>query len=94
MLGIQPVPLHRLQEHPGGSEGCGGRNAGAAMTTYKSPAFEKGRTSVLGHTVIRLEDVPLVTGRGRYVADIELPAPTAHADCAVRSAHGRIVRVG
>src|SRR5436309_7341029 len=28
---------------------------------------------VLGHSVTRLEDLPLVTGRGRYAGDINFP---------------------
>ena len=54
------------------------------MTTYPSPAFEKGGTKVLGHRVTRLEDLPLVTGRGRFAADINFP----------RQLHMRIARVG
>jgi aerobic carbon-monoxide dehydrogenase large subunit len=54
------------------------------MSTYAQPAFEKGKTRVLGHPVTRLEDLPLVIGRGRYVADINFP----------RQLHMRIVRSG
>ena len=54
------------------------------MTAYEKPAFEKGKTRVFGHSVLRIEDVPLVTGRGRYIADLNFP----------RQLHMRIVRSG
>ncbi len=43
------------------------------MTLYETPVFEKGRTRVLGHSVPRLEDRPLVTGQGRYIGDMNFP---------------------
>ena len=54
------------------------------MTAYEKPAFEKGKTRVFGHSVLRIEDVPLVTGRGRYIADLNFP----------HQLHMRIVRSG
>src|SRR5438309_10216469 len=54
------------------------------------PASER---RVLGHRVSRIEDLPLVTGRGRYAGDINF-AHQLHMRV-VRSprAHGRIVSV-
>jgi aerobic carbon-monoxide dehydrogenase large subunit len=54
------------------------------VTTYARPAFEKGKTRVFGHPVTRVEDLPLVTGRGRYIADLSFP----------RQLHMRMVRSG
>jgi CO/xanthine dehydrogenase Mo-binding subunit len=63
------------------------------MTRYAKPAFEKGRTKVLGHPVTRVEDVPLVTGRGRFVADINFPRQLHMRIVRSGHAHGRIIRV-
>src|SRR5262249_61987186 len=51
------------------------------------------RLPVVGAPVARLEDVPLVTGRGLFAADVTFP-DTLHMRV-VRSpvAHGRIVKV-
>src|SRR5215468_9027059 len=51
------------------------------------------QSSVVGAPVARLEDVPLVTGRGRFAADVTFP-DTLHMRV-VRSpiAHGRIVSI-
>src|SRR5581483_3607295 len=58
-----------------------------AQKTYPTPPAARER-KVLGHGVTRLEDVPLVTGRGRYAGDIDFPhqlhmrvvrSPHAHA---------------
>jgi carbon-monoxide dehydrogenase large subunit len=78
--------MHRIQEHPRGGEGSRRRDEGTTepVTTYARPAFEKGKTRVLGHPVTRVEDLPLVTGRGRYVADMNFP----------RQLHMRVVRSG
>ena len=63
------------------------------MTIYAKPAFEKGRTKVLGHPVTRVEDLPLVTGRGRFVADINFPRQLHMRTVRSGQAHGRIIRV-
>jgi len=54
---------------------------------------EPQRSPVVGASVARLEDVPLVTGRGLFAADVTFP-DTLHMRV-VRSpiAHGRIVKV-
>ena len=54
------------------------------MTTYPKQAFQKDGTRILGHKVSRIEDLPLVTGRGRFAADMNFP----------RQLHMRIVGVG
>jgi CO/xanthine dehydrogenase Mo-binding subunit len=63
------------------------------MTSYPRPAFQKGGTKVLGHEVTRLEDLPLVTGRGRFAADINFPRQLHMRIARSGQAHGRIVRV-
>ena len=42
--------------------------------TYPTPPRADQR-KVLGHGVTRLEDLPLITGRGRYAGDINFPQP-------------------
>ena len=63
------------------------------MTTYPKPAFQKDGTRILGHKVTRLEDLPLVTGRGRFAADINFPRQLHMRIARASQAHGRIVRV-
>src|SRR5690348_16553628 len=86
--------MHGLQEHPGGGEGGRGRDADAMMTTYPKPAFQKDETRILGHKVTRLEDLPLVTGRGHFAADINFPRQLHMRIARASQAHGRIVHVG
>ncbi len=54
------------------------------------PASER---RVLGHPVPRIEDLPLVTGRGRYAADINFPHQLHMRIVRSPKAHGRIVSV-
>jgi CO/xanthine dehydrogenase Mo-binding subunit len=63
------------------------------MTRYAKPVFEKDRTKVLGHPVTRVEDMPLVTGRGRFVADINFPRQLHMRIVRSGHAHGRVTRV-
>src|SRR5919201_2219037 len=44
----------------------------------------------VGRSVARLEDMPLVTGRGRFVADINFPHQLHMHVVRSRHAHGRI----
>jgi len=60
------------------------------MTTFPAPAFKKGQTRVFGHSVQRLEDLPLVTGRGRYVGDMGFPHQLHMRVVRTDLAHGRI----
>src|SRR5215471_16835457 len=48
---------------------------------------------VVGRSVPRLEDAPLVTGRGRFAADIAFPHMLHMRVVRSRHAHGRIVAV-
>src|SRR5262245_34137438 len=54
------------------------------------PASER---RVLGHAVPRVEDLPLVTGRGRYAADIDFPHQLHMRIVRSTRAHARIVAV-
>jgi carbon-monoxide dehydrogenase large subunit len=48
---------------------------------------------VIGQPVARLEDLPLVTGRGRYAADIDFPGQAHMRVVRSSHAHGRIASV-
>src|SRR5258707_10628312 len=48
---------------------------------------------VLGHSVPRIEDLPLVTGRGRYAADINFPHQLHMRIVRSARAHARVVSV-
>src|SRR5215469_11495970 len=78
--------MHRIQEHPRGGKSCRCRDetSDEPMSTYALPAFARGKTRAFGHPLTRLEDLPLVTGQGCYVADVNFP----------RQLHMRIVRSG
>jgi CO/xanthine dehydrogenase Mo-binding subunit len=54
------------------------------------PASER---RVLGHAVPRIEDLPLVTGRGRYAGDINFPHQLHMRIVRSTKAHARIVSV-
>src|SRR3954465_8945472 len=56
--------------------------------------IRQGGDGYVGQAIRRKEDPPLITGRGRYVDDIQLPG-TLHA-AIVRSphAHARITSIG
>jgi carbon-monoxide dehydrogenase large subunit len=49
--------------------------------------------SVVGSRVTRLEDAPLVTGRGRYIGDISFPHQLTMRVVRSSHAHGRIVSI-
>ena len=61
-------------------------------TTYPKPPPAHER-KVLGHSVTRLEDGPLITGRGRYAGDINFPRQLHMRVVRSDHAHGRIVSV-
>jgi CO/xanthine dehydrogenase Mo-binding subunit len=48
---------------------------------------------VIGHPVPRIEDRPLVTGRGRYAADIDFPHQVHMRICRSTVAHGKLVAI-
>src|SRR5262245_16342662 len=54
------------------------------------PASER---RVLGHAVPRIEDLPLVTGRGRFAGDINFPHQLHMRVVRSPKAHGRIVSI-
>src|SRR3954466_1769542 len=56
-----------------------------------APPASEGR--VLGHPVPRIEDLPLVTGRGRYAGDINFPHQLHMRIVRSPKAHGRIISV-
>ena len=60
--------------------------------TYPPPPPSRER-KVLGHPVTRLEDLPLVTGQGRYAGDINFPHQLHMRVVRAAHAHGRIVSI-
>jgi carbon-monoxide dehydrogenase large subunit/6-hydroxypseudooxynicotine dehydrogenase subunit gamma len=62
------------------------------MTTYPPPPPARER-KVLGHRVTRLEDLPLVTGYGRYAGDINFPHQLHMRMVRSAVAHGRLVSI-
>src|SRR5262249_9770511 len=66
------------------------RNASARRCALRSEAPDMG---VVGKSVPRLEDAPLVTGRGRFAADIAFPHMLHMRVVRSGHAHGRIVAV-
>jgi carbon-monoxide dehydrogenase large subunit len=63
-----------------------------AHKTYPTPPPASERR-VLGHPVTRLEDMPLVTGRGRYAGDINFPHQLHMRIVRSPHAHARIVSI-
>jgi len=64
----------------------------AAHENYPTPPPASERR-VLGHSVPRIEDLPLVTGRGRYAGDINFPHQLHMRMVRSTKAHGRIISV-
>jgi aerobic carbon-monoxide dehydrogenase large subunit len=60
--------------------------------TYPPPPPASARR-VLGHPVTRIEDLPLVTGQGRYAGDIDFPHQLHMRVVRSAHAHGRIVSI-
>jgi CO/xanthine dehydrogenase Mo-binding subunit len=65
---------------------------GAAHDNYPTPPPASERR-VLGHSVPRIEDLPLVTGRGRYAGDINFPHQLHMRMVRSNKAHGRILSI-
>ena len=80
VLVVQSVPLHRLPEHHQGRARGGERDA-RPMT---APA------KFIGRSVPRLEDRPLLTGQGRFAADISFPGQWHMRVVRSPIAHGKI----
>src|SRR5262245_2744922 len=66
------------------------RSASARRCAMRNGTGDMG---VVGRSVPRLEDLPLVTGRGRFAADIAFPHMLHMRVVRSRHAHGRIVAV-
>jgi carbon-monoxide dehydrogenase large subunit len=60
--------------------------------SYPTPPRADQR-KVLGHGVTRLEDLPLITGRGRYAGDINFPHQLHMRIARSNHAHGKIVKI-
>src|ERR1700758_4005516 len=56
-----------------------------------SAAASEGR--VLGHSVLRLEDPPLLTGKGSFVSDLSFPRQLHMRVVRSACAHGQIVAI-
>ena len=67
-------------------------HGGAAHDAYPTPPPASARR-VLGHPVTRLEDLPLVTGHGRYAGDINFPHQLHMRIVRSAHAHARIVSI-
>src|SRR3954447_22045065 len=59
---------------------------------YPTPPPSRERR-VLGHSVPRIEDLPLVTGQGRYAGDINFPHQLHMRMVRSSKAHARIVSI-
>ena len=77
---VEPLPLHRLSEHhQGGARG--GEGDARKMT---APG------KFIGRSVPRLEDRPLLTGQGRFAADVNFPGQWHMRVVRSPVAHGKI----
>src|SRR5580692_124075 len=65
---------------------------GSNARTYPPPPPSSARR-VLGHPVTRLEDLPLVTGEGRFAGDINFPYQLHMRMVRAAKPHGRIVSI-
>jgi aerobic carbon-monoxide dehydrogenase large subunit len=61
-----------------------------AASTYPAPPVER---RVVGRSVLRLEDPPLLTGEGRFVGDLSFPHQLHMRVVRSAYAHGRIVAI-
>src|SRR5215475_5285261 len=76
---------------PGATDHATTDHASAAGHYPTAPLASERR--VLGHAVPRIEDLPLVTGRGRYAGDINFPHQLHMRVVRSSKAHARIVSV-
>jgi carbon-monoxide dehydrogenase large subunit len=63
------------------------------MSADIEDALPPGLGRVVGHSVARLEDLPLVRGRGRFAADVDFPRQLAMRVVRSPIAHGVIVSI-
>src|ERR1700680_4063292 len=90
----QPVPLHRLSEHRRCSAFGGktptntkpGRCGSRMNITFTQTAH----TNFVGQSILRREDARMLTGRGRFTDDIQLPRMTYAAVLRSSYGHARI----
>jgi carbon-monoxide dehydrogenase large subunit len=64
------------------------------MRPAGEPPFKKGTATVLGQSVTRLEDPPLVTGKGRFVNNLSFPGQVHMRVVRSDIAHGKIIAIG
>src|SRR5262249_45995796 len=82
---LESLPLHRLHtDREGGSGGAGGEQ----LVTV-AHAVER----AIGRPLRRVEDEPLVQGRGCYVADLNRPNQVYARVVRSQVAHGRLLAV-
>src|SRR5207253_4863840 len=77
-IGVQSLPLYRISGYRRGGAGGPCRAAHGGLSVDPNPPPSR----VLGRSVPRLEDRPLLTGRGQFVGDMAFP----------RQLHMRVVR--
>src|SRR5262249_7080264 len=86
---LEPVPLHRLSEHH-----QGGARRGAGIARQVTGSVMAGvKQNFVGRSVLRLEDRPLLTGAGRFAADISFPGQLHMRVVRSASAPARLVTV-
>ena len=101
VLVVQPLPLHRVPEHHQigacrprhDARREGAMSHGGDGHDYPTPPTSRRRGACLAHAVTRIEDRPLVTGRGRYAGDINFPHQLHMRVVRSPKAHGKIVSV-
>src|SRR4051794_15532556 len=79
---VKPLPLHRLSEHRQGGSDCRARVAGGAP-----------RMSYIGRPLRRIEDGPLLLGKGSFAADCNAPGQLHMRIVRSPVAFGRILGV-
>src|ERR1700680_4333242 len=94
----QPVPLHRLSKYRR-RRAFGGKaptnrspaRCGSPLNTpANAPAAHSEHANFVGQPVLRREDARMLTGRGRFTDDIQLPGMTYAAVLRSSYGHARI----
>src|SRR6202008_3748803 len=100
--GRASLPLHRLSRHGrrgagargiGAGRGAGRRREGAVSTPRPTGALRTPEGGYIGAPIPRREDARLLTGRGTFVDDLEMPGVSHAAMVRSPHAHARIVRI-
>src|SRR5438552_2380424 len=76
---VQSLPLHRVPEHP---QGSARRSRAVAM-----------KQTFIGKSVPRLEDLPLVTGQGRFAVRTSFPGELHMRIVRSAHAHGKVISI-